>query len=206
LRSIGFDPIVLHSAATDRAAYLRRPDLGRRLDSASRAYLERIRPDVARSDVALVVADGLSAVAIEENAVPLLVALRNRANQTGLTFGPTTVALQGRVALGDEIGELLGAAIVVVLIGERPGLSAADSMGVYMTWAPHVGRSDADRNCLSNIRAGGMSHDIAASKLTYLIREAKRLGMSGVGLKDETERDGATFALATAPVSTGRHE
>jgi ethanolamine ammonia-lyase small subunit len=202
LRSIGLEPVVVHSAAPDRATYLQRPDLGRRLESASRAYLEQIRSREARCDVSLVVADGLSARAVEQHAVPVLAALNARIGDLALVFGPPILALQGRVALGDEIGALLGASMVIVLIGERPGLSSPDSMGVYLTWAPRIGCSDADRNCISNIRTAGMSHDVAANKLLYLMQGATRLGTSGVALKDETERDGSTLVIPPPAAST----
>jgi ethanolamine ammonia-lyase small subunit len=200
LRSLGLDPVAVHSAAPDRAAYLQRPDLGRRLDGASRQALEPFAPQgEGRPDVALVVVDGLSALAVEQNVVPFLDALLPRLDSAGLTLARTTVAVQGRVALGDEIGELLGASLVVVLIGERPGLSSPDSMGLYMTHAPRLGRTDADRNCISNVRPQGLSYDAAANKLFYLVREARRRGLSGVTLKDETGMDGALIADSPSP-------
>jgi len=137
-----------------------------------------------------VVADGLSSLAIETNAQKFLAAFLPLAREAGLTLGPATLALQGRVALGDEIGESLKAKIVVVLIGERPGLSSPDSMGLYLTCAPRIGRTDAERNCISNIRPEGLSWAAAARKAMYLLIEARRIGSSGVGLKDETDADG----------------
>lgn len=182
--------LVAHSACPDRATYLQRPDLGRTLNDASRARLQAAAP--AACDLALVVADGLSALAIEQNARPFLAALLPLLGDWQL--GPLVVAQQGRVAIGDDIGALLGARAVVVLIGERPGLSSPDSMGLYMTWAPRVGLTDASRNCISNVRAAGLSHAQAAHKLHYLLEQARARGLSGVALKDDT--DGGPAALA----------
>jgi ethanolamine ammonia-lyase small subunit len=165
--------VVVRSAARDRAEYLRRPDLGRRLSADSRAELE---PMAGAYDVAFVVADGLSALAIHRHARGLLRAVRTEAD-------PIVIVEQGRVAIGDEIGELLGAALVVVLIGERPGLSSPDSLGVYLTWAPRAGRTDAERNCISNIRPEGLSIGAAAELLRLLMTESKARRISGVGLK-----------------------
>lgn len=172
-----------HSAAADRAQYLRRPDLGRRLDSSSRAHLADLHVDA--SDVLFVIADGLSARAAQQHAVPLLI--ETRARLPGWSFGPVVLAEQARVALGDEIGTLLRARQVVVLIGERPGLSSPDSLGVYLTHAPRVGLTDADRNCISNVRPEGLQYGQAAHKLAWLLAGARRLGLSGVGLKDDSE-------------------
>ena len=180
LRALGLDVLRLHSAAADRGTYLQRPDLGRRLDDFSRATL---RPHPC--DLALVVADGLSSFAIETNAQPFLAAFLPLARDAGLTLGPVALALQSRVALGDEIGEILRAKIVVVLIGERPGLSSPDSMGLYLTHAPKIGRTDAERNCISNIRPEGLSCAEAARKTMWLLGEALKRGLSGVLLKDE---------------------
>lgn len=178
-------PVSLHSRATDRAAYLQRPDDGRRLDEASRAALEAS----GRSgfDVAFVVADGLSAFAVEENAGPLLEALRPLVEAKGWSLAPVTIVAQGRVAIGDEIGEMLEARMVVVLIGERPGLSSPDSLGLYLTLNPRAGLTDEARNCISNVRAEGLKPDRAAAKLVYLMGEAFSRGVSGVALKDEEE-------------------
>lgn len=181
-----------HSAAPDRATYLQRPDLGRRLDDSSRTAL---RPSPC--DLALVVADGLSSFAIENNVGPFLASLLPMLG--GFSLGPVALALQGRVALGDEIGAALQAKAVIVLIGERPGLSSPDSMGLYLTWAPQKGRTDADRNCISNIRPEGLSFDAAARKTLFLLNEARRLAYSGVRLKDETDADGLTLAREARP-------
>jgi ethanolamine ammonia-lyase small subunit len=185
LRAQNLDVVRSKSAAPDRATYLQRPDLGRRLDPASRAALPP-----GPCALALVVADGLSSFAIERNVAPFLAALLPLLGNAGLKPGPVVLALQGRVALGDEIGEVLGAELVVVLIGERPGLSSPDSLGLYLTWAPRRGLTDADRNCISNIRPEGLAYDAAARKTLYLLGEARRRRLSGVRLKDETDANG----------------
>ncbi|WP_131194230.1 ethanolamine ammonia-lyase subunit EutC [Lichenihabitans psoromatis] len=184
--AFGLDIIQVDSAAPDRATYLRRPDFGRRLSRESRSVLAA-RPRVP-ADIVLVVADGLSATAAKLNARPLLDALIPLLRINGRSIGSIVLANQGRVALGDEIGALMGARMVVVLIGERPGLSAADSLGAYLTLDPKIGRNDAERNCVSNIRAGGLDPDQAASTLARLIERALTLGMTGVELKDNTAR------------------
>ena len=180
----------LHSAAPGRDIYLQRPDLGRRLDDASRQALLR-RPAAAAPghDLAIVIADGLSALAIEQNAAPFLRALMARLAADNWTLAPLAIVAQGRVPVGDEVGELLGARAVLVLIGERPGLSSPDSMGLYLTWAPKTGLTDASRNCISNVRPAGLSYDEAAFKLHYLLSEARKRQLSGVALKDETASD-----------------
>lgn len=187
--------LVAHSACAGRAQYLQRPDLGRSLDQPSRELLSQAAP--AGCDVALVLADGLSAQAIEHNARPLLALLLPQLERDGWTQGPLVIAQQARVALGDEVGQLLKARAVVVLIGERPGLSSPDSMGIYMTWNARPGLTDESRNCISNIRPAGMSHAQAARKLLYLLNEARSRGVSGVALKDETGAD------ALAPAQAG---
>ncbi|MYM71473.1 ethanolamine ammonia-lyase subunit EutC, partial [Duganella sp. FT134W] len=145
----------------------------------------------ARYDLALVVADGLSALAIEQNAAPLIRALLARLSAEQWRLAPITIVQQGRVAVGDEIAHLLDAQAVVVLIGERPGLSSPDSMGLYLTWAPRPGLTDASRNCISNVRPAGLTCDAAAFKLHYLLSEARRRQLSGVALKDETANESA---------------
>lgn len=178
--------IPVHSRATDRAQYLRRPDLGRRLDAASHERLAKQasawRADQA-PDLVFVMADGLSALATSRHAVPVISAVRRRL--AGWRIGPIVIAEQARVALGDEVGECLHAGCVAILIGERPGLSSPDSLGIYLTWRPQVGRSDAERNCISNIRPAGLSYEQAAIKLVALLEGAKRLGATGVELKDD---------------------
>lgn len=185
----GFSPRQVHSAAPDRAAYLRRPDWGRRLDAASRAALAAARPAGAVPELVILLADGLSALAVSRHAPPLLAALG--AHLPDLAAAPLVIARQGRVALGDEVGELLGAALVLVLIGERPGLSSPDSLGIYLTWAPRVGCNDAGRNCISNVRPEGLPYAQAAWKLAYLINGARRLGCTGVRLKDDSDTPAA---------------
>ncbi|WP_308283178.1 ethanolamine ammonia-lyase subunit EutC [Pseudonocardia nigra] len=171
--------VTVRSAAPDRAAYLQRPDLGRRLDPECAGLLER-----GDHDVAFVIADGLSARAVHDHAAVVLREVLERLD--GWRVAPVVLATQGRVALGDEIGERLGAALVVVLLGERPGLSAADSLGIYLTAHPRIGRRDSERNCISNVHPpDGLGHVAAAEKLVYLMAEARRLGLSGVELKDD---------------------
>ena len=183
----GGEVLRLHSAAADRATYLQRPDLGRRLDEASRRLLaERAR--AGEWELAVIVADGLSALAVERHATPLMAEVLPRLQ--GWRLAPLCVVEQGRVAIGDEIGLALGAEIAVVLIGERPGLSSPDSLGVYTTWEPRPGRTDAERNCISNIRAEGLSYAEAAGQLVDTVKQARRLRLTGVGLKRSDARLG----------------
>jgi ethanolamine ammonia-lyase small subunit len=170
--------IPLASAAHDRCEYLKRPDLGRRLSDDSRERVAALR---AEHDAAFVLADGLSALAVHRHAVPLLELLLR---DLDWRIAPVAIVELGRVAIGDEIGELLGARSVVVLIGERPGLSSPDSLGAYLTWQPRAGRTDAERNCISNIRAEGLSYALASHKLRFLMNESRRLKLSGVQLKE----------------------
>ncbi|MGN6526589.1 MAG: ethanolamine ammonia-lyase subunit EutC [Burkholderiaceae bacterium] len=190
LRGIGLEPLVAASRAAGRADYLARPDLGRRLDDASRAALEAA-PRAAAPGPCVVVADGLSAVAAQRHAVPLVAALRaalaEPVDGPAVALGPVVVATQARVALGDEIGAALGAPLVLVLIGERPGLSSPDSLGAYLTWAPAPGRVDSERNCVSNIRPEGLAVPDAARRLAWLLRTSLRRRLTGVGLKDESD-------------------
>ena len=176
----------VHSQARERSVYLRRPDLGRRLDAASRALLVENAP-AAGCDAVLVVADGLSPLAVHRHAAAVVERAWQALTAAGWKLAPVVVAGQARVALGDEIGELLGAAQVAILIGERPGLSAADSLGIYLTFAPHVGRSDAERNCISNIRPEGLGYGQAARTLVNLMLRARQLGLTGVGLKADDD-------------------
>lgn len=186
--------MVLQSAAATRVQYLQRPDYGRRLSDASRVQLNILRStgvsggalDTRPYDLALVVVDGLSALAIEQNALPFINTLMPLLAAEDWKLAPLTVVQQGRVAVGDEVGQLLGARLVVVLIGERPGLSSPDSMGLYMTWMPEVGLTDAARNCISNVRPAGVQYDEAAHKLHYLLSQSRQRALSGVALKDET--------------------
>jgi len=183
----GFAPVTVASQAIDRHTFLLRPDLGRRLSVHSAQTLTTLSQDAKRPlpSLAFVIADGLSAQAIQGHALALLEALRLTLPQ--VQKAAVVLATQARVALGDEIGEILGAELVVVLIGERPGLSAPDSMSAYLTWHPKVGRTDVERNCLSNIRLEGLNYAEAAQKLAWLIKQAKVLGKSGVELKEESE-------------------
>ncbi|WP_233888341.1 ethanolamine ammonia-lyase subunit EutC [Paraburkholderia flagellata] len=190
LEAEGFATLGVDSAAPDREHYLRRPDLGRRLSEASRAALVEAAGLAAAAhaeppEVVFVIGDGLSAIAAAKQAVPLLRAVRARL--ADWRIGPVVVARQARVALGDEIGELLGAKFVAMLIGERPGLSSPDSLGVYLTYSPKVGCHDAQRNCISNVRPEGLPYEGAAHKLHYLLTHARRLGLTGVGLKDGSD-------------------
>jgi len=174
----------LHSAAIDRATYLQRPDLGRTLDDPSRNLLAEAAPDSC--DASLVVADGLSALAVERHMPPLLAEFLPHLKNWRLA--PLCVVEQGRVAIGDEIGAALGAQLVVVLIGERPGLSSPDSLGAYITWQPKPGRTDAERNCISNIRPEGLSYAQAAAQLGFILAAARRLRLTGVALKEQATR------------------
>ena len=177
-RDIARPCLVVRSAAAGRGAYLRNPDLGRRLSAESGAEL--VAGDF---DVVLVAADGLSATAVQAHAPGVIAELAQRL--TDWTIGPIVIAQQARVALGDEIGERLGAALVVMLIGERPGLSAPDSLGAYITWSPRPGRRDSERNCVSNIGVeGGLARAAAADKIAWLLREARTLNLTGVALKE----------------------
>jgi ethanolamine ammonia-lyase small subunit len=171
---LGMPSHVVRSACPDRPTYLRRPDLGRRLDDSDRAALAA-RPETGK--IVFIVCDGLSARAVQRHAAKLLALLDVQT--------PIIIAEQGRVALGDDIGEALEAEAVAVLIGERPGLSTPDSLGVYLTWQPRRGRHDAERNCISNIHAEGLAVPLAAAKLSWLIAEMRRLRLTGVDLKDE---------------------
>ena len=184
LEARGFETLEVDSAAADRPTYLRRPDLGRRLAPESRARLESLpKADV---DVQMIVADGLSSTAVHAHAAPLLEALGQHAKSQSWRLGPVVLAHQARVALGDEIGELTGARLVILLVGERPGLSAADSLGAYLTFAPRIGRTDAERNCISNIRPAGLDYEAAAHRIAWHVGESLRRGYSGIALKDES--------------------
>lgn len=175
----GGDVVRLHSAAADRAIYLQRPDLGRRLSDESRAALAQSeRRHRGPWELAVAVADGLSALAVERHVPPLLKAFLPLLE--GWWTAPICVVEQGRVAIGDEIGEALGAEIAVVLIGERPGLSSPDSLGAYVTWQPRVGRTDAERNCISNIRGEGLSYERASEQLVQTLAEARRRKLTGI--------------------------
>lgn len=187
LHADGWQTRRARSAAGDRATYLRRPDLGRRLEDADRAALaaEGTADTLAVPRLALVVADGLSALAVARHAPAVLAELRPRL--AGWRFAPVVIVTQARVAIGDDVGEALGADAVAVLIGERPGLSSPDSLGIYLTWTPRRGMHDAQRNCISNIRPEGLPCALAAFKLAWLLDGARRLGATGVALKDDSD-------------------
>ncbi|OEZ68631.1 ethanolamine ammonia-lyase light chain [Janthinobacterium sp. HH103] len=193
LAAQGQASVHLHSAAATRADYLQRPDLGRRLDDASRA---RLAAGTTGVDLALAAADGLSALAVQRHAAPFLAALRERLALEAWTLSPVHIVAQGRVAVGDEVGELIKARAVLVLIGERPGLSSPDSLGLYLTWAPKAGLLDERRNCISNVRPEGLAYAPAAYRLHYLLSQAFSRQLSGVDLKDETVEEGAALAGA----------
>ena len=184
----GRESVLLHSAATDRNSYLQRPDLGRKLSEESAQTLR----DYAQAhpggvDLAIVVADGLSALAVHRHTMPFLERMEEQITAEGWSVSPVILVEQGRVAVADEIGERLGAKMVVILIGERPGLSSPDSLGLYFTYNPKIGLTDAYRNCISNVRLEGLSYGMAAHRLLYLMREACRRQLSGVNLKDEAQ-------------------
>jgi len=189
LEADGWATLGVASRAATREHYLLRPDLGRRLDDASAARLDALAAGGAAAELVFVAADGLSSLAAERHAPALLAALRPLLPR-GRRIGPVVVARQARVALGDEIGERLGASLVVVLIGERPGLSSPDSLGLYLTHAPRVGRVDAERNCISNVRAEGLAPPRAAARLAWLVAESMRRGLSGVQLKEASASGG----------------
>ncbi|PJJ60553.1 ethanolamine ammonia-lyase subunit EutC [Hymenobacter chitinivorans] len=178
-------PVVpVRSQAENRPHYLQRPDLGRVLHEDSRRALKEIAP--AAADVAIILADGLSATALNQHALPLLNLLLPQLREAGFRIAPLTLAEHARVALSDEIGSRLHARLALILLGERPGLSAPDSLGAYFTYAPRPGRTDEARNCVSNIRPAGLPYEAAADKLFLLVQEALRRQLSGVALKDET--------------------
>jgi ethanolamine ammonia-lyase small subunit len=183
LGNITKDLIVLQSAAPDRSSYVRRPDWGRRLDDESCRVL---RDRTGLFDALFIIADGLSAVAVHLHAKPLLEQLFEMLPKEEWRIAPLVIVQRGRVAIGDEIGEILGASLSVLMIGERPGLTASDSLGVYLTWTPHRGLTDADRNCISNVRKQGLSYQVAARRVAFLMNESRRRKISGVTLKEDT--------------------
>jgi len=185
LAGLGLPVVTVRSQAADRRTYLLRPDLGRVLDALAEPALAA---HAGAHDLAVVVADGLSALAVERHAAPVLAALLPALRARGWMLGPLAIAHQARVALGDAVARALGAGAVLVLIGERPGLSAPDSLGAYSTWAPTAGTTDADRNCVSNIRPDGLGYQDAAWKLAFLLDRMRTTGGSGVRLKDDSDR------------------
>lgn len=190
--------VEVESQAVERQAYLRQPDAGRRLSEASAARLSAAAS--GHCDLAIMIGDGLSARAVDAHAAALMSAFVPRVARLKLTIGPIVLAEGARVALGDVVGAALGARLCVVLIGERPGLSAADSLGAYLTWDPRPGRTDAERNCISNIRTEGLAPAMAAQKLIWLIDAALGRRLTGVALKDESD---AALSQA-APGELGR--
>nr|WP_237719480.1 ethanolamine ammonia-lyase subunit EutC [Pseudomonas luteola] len=182
LQSKGFRTIHVHSQAADRQQYLLRPDHGRMLDIASR---EQLMAEAPAPDITIVIADGLSSFAAGSHAVPILELLKERFD-TDWSQIPVVIAEQARVALGDEIGERLNAQLVIVMIGERPGLTSPDSLGLYVTYQPRRGRMDSERNCISNVRPEGLPYRLAVHKLDYLIKQALKLKLTGVNLKDDS--------------------
>lgn len=186
----GCIPLVLSSKAKTRDIYLQRPDLGRRLNEESKQLIEKLKEN-KEYDLAIVVVDGLSSIAIKNNSIDFIKKLTKELveDEEDWTLAAFTIVKQGRVAIGDEIGSLLNAKAVLVLIGERPGLSSPDSLGLYLTYAPKVGLNDSNRNCISNIRVDGLSFEEASKKALYLLKESRRLKISGVNIKDRTQED-----------------
>lgn len=184
IAALGLRPLLLDSMATERRHYLSRPDHGRRLSPGSR---QRLSETEGPADLALIIGDGLSAAAVMAHAVPMVAAVLPAAKAAGISVCPVVPVVRGaRVAIADEIGDLLKARVAAILIGERPGLSSPDSLGAYMTFQPRPGRTDGERNCISNIRPEGLTVGLAAEKLIWLAREALVRGVSGVALKDES--------------------
>jgi ethanolamine ammonia-lyase small subunit len=184
LRQAGFDTLQVQSAAPDRHTYLLRPDLGRRLNDDSASVLAA-HPQKAY-DLLLLVGDGLSSLAVKNHALPVLEEIRRMA-PSAWKIAPVVIATQARVALSDEVGALLNARVVLMLVGERPGLSSPDSLGIYLTYEPRTGRQDSERNCISNVRPEGLDYHAAAAKAVWLAGEAMTLRLSGIGLKDQSE-------------------
>jgi ethanolamine ammonia-lyase small subunit len=182
LTQLGLTPISCASQAGDPQIYLMRPDLGRLLDAESTA---RLQAQPVGQDLSIILADGLSAGAIQQHAIPLLQALLPALRDDAWSLTPVAILRHGRVAAGDAIATALAARCVMILIGERPGLSSPDSMSAYLTWSPRIGRPDADRNCISNIRPAGLAPQAAALKLAYLLNRMRKEEASGVALKDD---------------------
>ena len=187
----GYESHLLHSQAQNRNIYLQRPDLGRKLDENSKDILKKINTKNKSYDLSIIIVDGLSSLAIKENAINYIKKLTNSLAQSNNSWylAPLMIVEQGRVAIGDEIGEILNAKCVIVLIGERPGLSSPDSLGLYLTYNPKVGLNDSFRNCISNIRKEGLSYDEAVNKSIYLLNESRKLKFSGVNLKERTQEN-----------------
>jgi ethanolamine ammonia-lyase small subunit len=210
LRERGIAAVAVRSAAADRTEYLRRPDLGRKLSDDSANLLRADssasakQPPSTAKTISIVFADGLSALAIERHALPVidaLLPLLKMGEADGMwRLSPVVVAEQARVALGDEIGQASNADVIVVLIGERPGLSSPDSLGAYITWSPRPGRTDAERNCISNIRSEGLDYSNAAAKILWYITEGRRLGLSGVQIHETSTAIGASILRDTGEI------
>jgi ethanolamine ammonia-lyase small subunit len=201
IASLGFEVTIVDSAAAERRTFLLRPDLGRRLDERSRYSLQELRAG-ADYDLAIVVSGGLSALAVHRQARPVLKALLPKLKGDGWQVTPIVIVRFGRVAIEDEVGQLLRARLALILIGERPGLGSPDSLGAYLVYEPRTGNTDAHRNCVSNIRPEGLHLDAAADTIHYLLSEARRRRLSGVELKDQRSR---TDAVAISPARLASH-
>ena len=185
LHGLGLDTLEVSSRATSRSVFLRQPDMGRRLIDESRKRLTDM--NYKGADVLLVIGDGLSSKAVNKQAVPLISRFLPYMDELGLSVGPVVMAHESRVALGDDIAECLHCGLVAILIGERPGLSSPDSLGVYITYKPFAGRLESERNCISNIRPEGLNYDRAAFKMAWLIEAAYDMGKTGTALKDRSD-------------------
>lgn len=183
--NLGVDTLIVESMAPNRTTFLQRPDFGRRLNDVSRNKLQEATRSNSPVDLAIILSDGLSALAVERHAPPLLTALLPRLAADGWRLAPIVIARFGRVALQDEIGSILGAKVALILLGERPGLGSPDSLGAYLVFAPQPGNTDANRNCVSNIRLEGLGYAVASETIHYLLSEARRCRLSGVQLKDQ---------------------
>ncbi|SDF03003.1 ethanolamine ammonia-lyase subunit EutC [Desulfovibrio legallii] len=205
LEAVGLQCLELTSAARDKEEFLTRPDKGRRLSEAAREELRRLAatPGAAGADVSLVISDGLSARAVHENAAPFAVAFLERVRAAGLSAAPVALVRYGRVAVADEVASLLQARLTVILIGERPGLSSPNSLGVYLTYAPFPGCTDEARNCISNVRPGGLSLEEGVRKLCYLVQGAFTRGFTGVNLKDDMPSNYLPFAPQYGALAPG---
>ena len=201
LKEQHFSSILVQSKAKDKKEFLINPNLGRQLNKESIELL--LQSNVEKGNIAIIFADGLSSAAINLNATPLLFEIVNALKGSEFNLSPIIIAKHARVALSDEIGETLKSDASIMLIGERPGLSSPDSLGVYLTWNPKKGRNDSERNCISNVRPQGLSYQQAAFKTIWLLKEAKKLNMSGVHLKDESPNlNTTTTGFVTLPHST----
>ncbi|MCB1178008.1 MAG: ethanolamine ammonia-lyase subunit EutC, partial [Leptospiraceae bacterium] len=184
LKQIKLDSILLNSNANNKITYLKNPELGRSLDEPSKKELKKLK--ISKPELSIILADGLSARAVEENSIPFIKELISILPKDW-KLSPISIVTGGRVAVGDEVGEILKSKFSLILIGERPGLSSPNSLGAYLTINPRKGRKDSERNCISNIRPEGLSHKNAAKKAAYLLKKALELGLTGVNLKDDME-------------------